>query len=208
MICDACTTPLSRHELSLRLALALWLGLGLAGRRADDCSKARTSQYLFFRVLAASSSHWWHDQPLYVEYKPLDYFRYPPVFAVLITPFHLLGLTVGGIAWTWLGMIVYAIGLWRFLRDVAPGKWTTTGIVAFFALAALACLVCWNAPVANALATGLLLLSVSAWIRRRWWACAWWLAASVALKLTPLAPASSSSVRFDRIDLRLASRWA
>ena len=46
----------------------------------------------------------------------------------------------------------------------------------------------WNAQ-SNALAIGLLLLAAAALVRRRWWTAAAVLAASVLIKLTPLAPA-------------------
>ena len=172
-----------RRAPGLRLVLALWLGLALAVALR---TVVRPESHTIFPLLSAASAHWWHDQPLYVDYRPLDYFRYPPVFAVAFTPLALLGLTLGGIVWTWLGMLVYALGLWRFLRDVAPGKWTPGRRALFFALGAIGGLRgFWNAQ-SNALAIGLVLLGVSAWVRRRWWPCAWLLAAAVALKFTPL----------------------
>ena len=86
-------------------------------------------------------------------------------------------------------MGVFVLGLWRFLRDVAPSKWTPTRQAVFLALGALGALRgLWNAQ-SNALAVGLLLLAAAALVRRRWWTAAAVLAGSVLVKLTPLAPA-------------------
>src|SRR5262249_43526166 len=139
---------------------------------------------------AASATHWWNDHPLYARYTHLDdYFRYPPVFAIAVTPVSILGLTAGGILWTWLSLAVYAAGLWRFARDVVPTVWTPPCLAAFFILGAFgARRGLWNAQ-SNALVVGLLLLAVSAMMNRRWWGAAWFLGGSVLFKLTPLAPA-------------------
>jgi hypothetical protein len=86
-------------------------------------------------------------------------------------------------------MTVYALGLWRFARDVLPWRWSRARTAAFLALGALVALRgFWNAQ-SNALAVGLLLLGASALVRQRWWRSAFLLAGSVCVKLTPLAPA-------------------
>ena len=85
----------------------------------------RPENHTVFPVFASSAEHWWADQPLYANYEPLlDHFRYPPVFAVAITPFHLLGLQAGGILWSWINLAVYAAGLHHYVRDMLPGSWT------------------------------------------------------------------------------------
>jgi hypothetical protein len=212
----------------LRLALGLWLVLGIAvSVRTALCP----FQHSVFPIFAASVTRWWADQPLYDFYPPLDIFRYPPFFAVAATPFGMLGLRAGGILWSWASLAVLLGGLWCFARDVAPGRWTRPRLAAFLALSALGALRgLWNNQ-SNALVVGLLLLAASALARavgagvppsggcetedrlkaehqrrsRRWWRAALLLAAPVCLKLTPLAPALLLCVLWPR---RLAWRFA
>src|SRR5262249_49228359 len=138
------------------------------------------------------------DQPLYARYRPLDYFRYPPVFAVAFTPLSAAGLTAGGVLWNWLNLGVYGWGLWRLRRDVLPPLtptplprrergWGEGGREALFLTVGLlgALRGLWNGQ-SNALAVGLLLLAAAAVARRRWWAAAGLLAAPVLVKLTPV----------------------
>jgi hypothetical protein len=183
----------------LRVALGLWVVLGLAAGVRTLVSPERHS---VFPVFAGSAQHWWADRCLYHRYLPLDMFRYPPAFAVTITPFAFLGLRAGGMLWIASSLAVLLAGLWCFARDVAPGRWTRPCLAAFLILAAVgAARGLWNAQ-SNALAVGLVLLAASAVARalataageearqrRRWWRAAVLLAVAVCLKLTPLAPA-------------------
>ena len=188
---------------ALRAALALWVAFGVA---VSVRTVLRPGSHTVFPVLAASSQHWWGDQPLYARYRPLDYFRYPPVFAVAFTPLSAAGLTAGGVLWGWLNLGVYGWGLWRLRRDVLPPLTPTplpAGLPAsmtgergwgeggrealFFTVGLLGGLRgLWNGQ-SNALAVGLLLLAASAAARRRWWVAAVLLAAPVLVKLTPAA---------------------
>jgi hypothetical protein len=146
----------------------------------------RPESHTVFPLFASASAHWWADLPLYAVYEPLDHFRYPPLFAVVITPLALLGPILGGILWSWMSLMVYFVGLRRFARDVLPVAWSQGRESAFLLLALAGALAgLWNAQ-SNALMVGLLLLGSSAVVRQRWWAAAALLAAPVALKLTPL----------------------
>ncbi len=199
----------------LRLALAVWLVVGIAVSVRTLISPIKHS---VFPIFAASAAHWWADLPLYDRYPNLDIFRYPPAFAVAITPFGALGAMTGGILWSWTSIAVLLAGLWCYARDVAPGRWTRPRQAAFLALAAVGALRgLWNSQ-SNALIVGLLLLAGSALARAvhadseaedrrgwRWWRAALLLAAPVCLKLTPLAPALLLCVLWPR---RLAGRFA
>ena len=185
-----CASPLpvrTRTGDPLRLALALWLAVGLAvGVR----TLIRPDSHTVFPIFASAVGHYWSDQPLYDRDAVLDDFRYPPTFAVAVTPLGLLGLRAGGILWSWLGLAVYGAGLWRFGRDVLPeaeGKWSRSRTAALLVLGLLGALRgLWNAQ-SNALVMGLVLLAAAALVRRRWWSAALLLGGAVWIKLTPLA---------------------
>ena len=177
--------PAASTPTPLRWAFRLWLAVAVA-----VCVRTLFSpiNHTIYPVLAGGATRWWADRPVYADYKPLDYFRYPPPFAVAFTPFAALGPRAGGVLWSLLGIGVLLLGLWRFLRDVAPGDWVPARQGIFLALCAIGALRgLWNAQ-SNALAVGLLLLGAAALVRRRWWTAAAVLASSVLIKCTPLAP--------------------
>jgi len=90
---------------------------------------------------------------------------------------------MGGVLWSLLGIGVFVLSLWRFIRDVAPGEWTAARQAVFLALGALGAMRgLWNAQ-SNALAVGLLLLATASLVQRQWWTAAAVLAASVLIKL-------------------------
>jgi hypothetical protein len=170
----------------LRLVVALWLAVGIA---VSVRTVIRPDSHTIFPILADGVEHWWHDQPLYADYKPLDYFRYPPSFAVFLSPFGWLGLRLGGVVWTWLGLAVYGAGLWTFARRVLPVQWTDGRLAVYMTLGLFGGLRgLWNAQ-SNALIVGLLLLGSAAIVSRRWWSAAFLLAGATMIKVTPIAPA-------------------
>jgi len=185
----------------MRLALCLWCVVAAV---VSVRTLVVPEKHTIFPVLAGGTAHWWSDRPLYADYAPLDYFRYPPFFAVGFTPFWVLGPRCGGVLWGLLGISVFLLGLWRFLRDVKPACWNPAREAVFLGLGALAALRgLWNGQ-SNALAVGLLLLAAAALVRRRGWTAAAVLAASVLVKLTPLAPALFlCALRPRRLPIRL-----
>src|SRR5947207_1736469 len=110
------------------LVVAAWVALGIA---TSIRTAHRPDSHTVFPVMSAASPHWWNAAPLYADYKTIDYFRYPPSFAILVTPLVMLGSAAGGILWTWLSLAVYAAGLWSFRRHVLPGTWTVGQNTAF-----------------------------------------------------------------------------
>jgi alpha-1,2-mannosyltransferase len=190
----------SRPCHSLRLALIAWLILGAA---VSVRTVVSPNKHTVFPIFAASAEHWWSNHPLYELYPELDRFRYPPVFALFVTPFSALGLTIGGILWSWLSIGVLLAGFWQYVRDVAPSTWTKPRLAVFLILGALGALRgLWNAQ-SNALIAGFVLLGSAALARvlsspshdsertshnSGWWLAAVLLAVPVSLKLTPLAP--------------------
>jgi hypothetical protein len=188
--------PSSPYRNSLRWVPIVWLLLAAAvGVR----TLLRPSSHTVFPIFAASAEHWWSDQSLYDLYPHLDRFRYPPVFALFVTPFSALGLALGGLLWSWLSMAIFVAGMVYYVRDVLPSVWPRRRMALFLMLGALGALRgLWNAQ-SNALIVGFLLLGVAALARavagersttnaRTWWLAALLLALPVCLKLTPLAP--------------------
>ena len=143
----------------------------------------RPESHTVFPVFASGSQHWWGDQSLYDDYRPTDYFRYPPVFAILFTPFACLGPKLGGVLWSLTSLGVYWCGLRRFLHDVAASEASSALFLVLSLVGAVAGL--WNAQC-NALLVGLVLLGASAGLRKRWWSAALFLGLPVVIKLTPL----------------------
>jgi hypothetical protein len=165
--------------------LIIWGAVGLA---VSIRTLLYPERHTVFPVFAGGAAHWWADQPLYADYAPVDFFRYPPSFAIAITPLQLLGPCLGGIVWAWLNLFVYGAGVWSFLRHVLPVRWTAGRETAYLLLALFGALRgLWNGQ-SNALAIGLVLLGVAAAVRGRWWRAAWLLGGSIAVKLTPAAP--------------------
>src|SRR5262245_48805763 len=113
---------------SFRLTMWVWIAVAIA---ASARTWLRPEQHSVFPVYAAGASHWWNDEPLYVDYAPLDFLRYPPTVALFYTPFACLGATLGGIAWIWLNLAFLAGGLSAFRRHVLPGTWTSTRSATF-----------------------------------------------------------------------------
>jgi hypothetical protein len=191
-----------QSALLWRLVLAVWIAVGFA---VTIRVLLRPDSHTIFPILVGGSVHWWADEPMYADYYPLDYYRYTPGFSVAVTPLALLGTRVGGVCWTWLSLAVYGLGLWRFQRDVLPGRWTNARQAAFLLLALLGGLRgLWNGQ-SNALVMGLLLLGAAALVRGRDWWAALALGGAVAIKLTPLAPVLLLAVVLPR---RLLGRLA
>src|SRR5258707_12656672 len=184
----SCPIPVEVHRRRLlwQVAGGMWVALAVIMATRTILSPR---SHTVFPIFAASSQHWWTDQPLYAYYPSLDLFRYSPTFAVIMTPFAALGLRAGGIVWSWLSLAVFATGLWRFARDVLPERWTGNRLVSFFPVAAFIALPrIWNSQ-SNTLVVGMLLLAASSLTRECWWTAAILLAAAVWTKLSPLAPA-------------------
>lgn len=171
--------------LGTRWPVVLWriwiaLALALAIRIAIQPTKHTVTP-----IYLDAAHRWWNDQALYQK-ADLDYFRYPPLFAILFTPLSWMGTIAGSIAWSWLSLGIFLCGLYRFEREVLPGDRDQKSRALLFLFAILGAISgLWNGQ-ANALLVGMLLLGGAALVRERWWLAAFWIAGTVTLKLTPV----------------------
>src|SRR5260370_23211071 len=115
---ESMARPGGGKPLSVRLAVGCWLAMTAA---VSLRTLMEPERHTIFPILANSAAHWWHDQPLYADYKPLAYYRYSPSFARAAPPLWLLGGRAGGLVWSFLYLGVIASGPRRFLRVVRSG---------------------------------------------------------------------------------------
>jgi hypothetical protein len=205
---------LVHRDLRLRLALTLWGALAVAvclqpvwHQNGQSVSPACCP------VFPASSRHWWADMSLYADYvltEHVDSYRYSPTFAIAFTPFAYMPWPCGGIVWEIGSIAVLLLSLYVMAREILPG----TGVSAepspsflsngadspvsvvnirhscegpFLMLAMAGLLVgIWSGQT-NAMVTALMILGLAATLRQRWWTAAFLLAASVFIKLWPMA---------------------
>ncbi|GMU24631.1 MAG: hypothetical protein AMXMBFR13_47050 [Phycisphaerae bacterium] len=167
-------------------ALGLWIVLAIA---ASIKTLAAPEVHTVFPKFIAGAVHWWAGEPLYAEYEGLGDFRYSPTFALLMTPFAVLGLRLGGVIWSLVNIGAYVWGIRRLARDVLPGEWPPAREAALLLLAmpgAVRSL--WSAQ-SNMLVAGCFMLAAAAVVRRGWWRAAVPLALAFYLKLSPIAVA-------------------
>jgi alpha-1,2-mannosyltransferase len=144
-----------------RLALAVWalpVAIILVMVAINPVKRSVTST--FHRAV----QHWVERSDLYSGF---DY-HYPPHFAVLFAPFHLLPVPVGDILWRLLCAALLVTGLRRLCRaldgEAAEKLFLWATLLALpLSLAAL------RNGQANALLAGLFAHAIVSLIQRRWW---------------------------------------
>jgi hypothetical protein len=115
-----------------------------------------------------------------------DQFRYSPLVAVLLVPFHYLPTRLGGVVWRLLNAGVLLGGFAWWLRT-APAARTPRQQAILFLLIAPLSLSSLNNGQPNPLVLGLLLAALAAAERERWTPAALCVGLATALKLYPLA---------------------
>lgn len=106
---------LQRQPIGIRWMVTLWLVLGLA---LSAKSLIKPGSHSVFPVYHFAATNWFHDAPLYERHPSLDYFRYPPVAALLFSPFAILGVTWGAILWGGFALGVYAWACHKLFRSL------------------------------------------------------------------------------------------
>jgi hypothetical protein len=172
-----------------RAAVAVWLALlAVIGAR----SALQPRSHSLYPTYATAGGDWVAGTTLYrTQWEPhLDQYRYSPLVAVTLVPFHYLPERLGGVLWRLLnaGVLLGAFAWW--LRDAAPKSGvalTARQQAVLFLLIAPLALGSLNNGQPNLLVTGLLLAAVAGAARERWAAAAACVALAGALKIYPLA---------------------
>jgi hypothetical protein len=141
-----------------------------------------------YTTWAQAGSDWENGRDLYRNTweADQDQFRYSPLVAVLLVPFHHLSLRLGGVMWRLLNAAVLLGGFAWWLRT-APVRRTTRQQGILFLLMLPLSLGSLNNGQPNPLVIGLLLAALAALERERWSLAAGLVALATAWKVYPLA---------------------
>jgi hypothetical protein len=167
-------------------AVAVWLVMVAA-----VCARAALQPRVrsLYPTWAAAGRDWLAGAPLYRNTweQHLDQFRYSPLVAALLVPFHLLPEGLGGPLWRLLNAAALLGGFAWWLRAVSPAALTARQWGALFLLLAPPALSSLNNGQPNLLTAGLLLAALAGAMRERWALAALCVAGAAALKVYPLA---------------------
>jgi alpha-1,2-mannosyltransferase len=173
------TSPARRDIVLNRIGIGVWLLfnlmiLVLVWRNPGVSSVVGNYQY--------GALGWWAGKDVYGA--GIDGFIYLPSFALLYTPFALLGEPWGDILWriVSVGLLTYAV--WRALRLYLP-RWHVHAFGPALLLILPAASAALRNGQASTLLVALMLLATLAIAERRWWPAALLLALAFATK--PLA---------------------
>ncbi len=144
-----------------------------------------------FPIFADAGTDWLDGGNIYRnDRRPeLDFFRYSPLIAVLLTPFSLLGDSAGGVCWRLVSVGVLGWGFSWWCRRVLPGGESFTGkqrALLWLLLLPLS-IPSLNNGQANVLVLGLLLAGVAGAAQERWNLSAACVALACLFKVYPLA---------------------
>ncbi|HLY64934.1 MAG TPA: glycosyltransferase family 87 protein [Chloroflexota bacterium] len=171
--------PSSTGEALIRTGWGCWLAL-LAVVSIMVLVKGSDRSVVWY--YHAASAAWWAGQDLYSG--QVDSFNYLPAFAVLFTPFHLLGPVWAGLVWRWLSFALLTAGFWRLVRLIAPDKAPLVlGIMFVLAIPGAAGMI--RNGQATTIMTALMIHAAADMAEERWSRASLWLGLAVALK--PLA---------------------
>jgi hypothetical protein len=152
-------------------------------------------------VYRAAALGWWRGEDVWGT--GAAGFLYLPSFAVVFTPFALLGPRVGDIAWCLVSVGLLSAGLWQLYRrligPVPPARLGATLLISFPAAAAAI-----RDGQATPAMLALMLLATAALADGRRLATGLWLAAAIALKPLALVMAMLMAALYPRTILPLA----
>lgn len=154
------------------------------------CVRAAVQPYkrTLYTTWEQAGADWENGRDLYRDtWNPdQDQFRYSPLTAVLLVPFHHVSIRFGGVLWRLLNAGVLLGGFFWWLRT-APGERTPRQLGILFLLLLPLSLSSLNNGQPNPLVLGLLLAALAAAGRERWNLAAVCVGLATTIKLYPLA---------------------
>jgi alpha-1,2-mannosyltransferase len=169
----------TRAEFIIRTGIVLWTVFNLVVLVLvwfDPSSHSVVGNY------RQGALGWWTGRDIFGP--GIDGFLYLPSFAILYSPFAMLGDPWGDILWRIVSVGALTSAVWRAARLFLPAR-----ALEVFGTTLLLILPAGSAALRNGQATtlmlALMLLGVLAIAERRWWPAAIWLALALAVK--PLA---------------------
>lgn len=187
-----------------KVCLVIWGGL-LAALAVYAFLYPRA--HTVYDIYAPAARKWWAGQDMYAL--DVEYYRYSPICAVLLSPLAFLPDSWGGMLWKTLNTLVYLAGLLAWARQVVPKTLDRQRIAAVLLLALPVSLHSLYIGQANLLMVGALLLGLAAIERGAWNRAAAWLAVATLIKGYPLALGLLLCVLYPkRLPLRLAAALA
>ncbi len=138
-----------------------------------------------YPIYAPAARRWWLGEDIYVRL--LDYYRYSPLFAILLTPLASLPDCWGGSIWKAFNIAVYALGLASAVCHLLPVRLSENQRAALWLLALPLSFHSMYNGQANLLMLGCVLFGLSAAARDLWNRAALWLALATLIKGYPLA---------------------
>jgi hypothetical protein len=184
----------------LTLAGLAWVGLAVS---FAVLAFFNPNSHTVYPIYAPAARRWWLGEDIYVRL--VDYFRYSPLFAILLTPLASLPDCWGGSVWKALNIGVYALGLASACRHLLPLRLSGNQLAALWLLALPLSFHSMYNGQANLIMLGTVLLGLSAAALGRWNRAALWLALATLIKGYPLALALLLSALYLR---QFALRYA
>lgn len=133
-------------------------------------------------IYRAAAERWQLSQSLYARHPSLDFYRYPPSFTAAYCIVAAIPEPVSGIAWRWMGIALFLIGLKRFSDQAVPGQYPRMALLTFPFMVQS-----FNNGQANVPIIGLILLGTAAAMRHQFVRSALWIAFAAGIKMYPLA---------------------
>src|SRR5437763_16943452 len=134
-----------------------WLGLAVA---FAILAFFHPYSHTVYPIYAPAARRWWLGEDIYVRL--VDYYRYSPLFAILLTPLACLPDCGGGSIWKALNIAVYAVGLESACRHLLPVRLSRNQLAALWLLALPLSLHSMYNGQANLIMLGTALLGLSA----------------------------------------------
>lgn len=127
-------------------------------------------------------------------------FRYSPLVSIVLVPFGMLPIALGGAVWRLFSAACFLGGFAWFVREVVPGArhWEPARTAALWLLLIPLSLGSLNNGQANVLLMGLLMAAGAAVVTERWSLTACFLAGACLLKIYPVAIALLMLVVYPR----------